>query len=46
MANAIEIQGLVKTFGQDTVLRGVDRDFELLIELLEDACAGLLDTLV
>ena len=25
---------------------GVDRDFELVIELLEDACAGLLDTLV
>ena len=25
---------------------GVDRDFELVIELLEDACAGLLDNLV
>ena len=26
--NAIELHGLVKRFGQDTVLKGVDRDFE------------------
>ena len=28
MANAIEIKDLVKTFGQDTVLKGINRDFE------------------
>ncbi len=26
--NAIELHGLVKRFGQDTVLKGIDRDFE------------------
>ena len=26
--NAIELRGLVKRFGQDTVLKGIDRDFE------------------
>lgn len=26
--NAIELHGLIKRFGQDTVLKGIDRDFE------------------
>ena len=28
MTNAIEIHNLVKMFGQDTVLKGITRDFE------------------
>lgn len=28
MANAIEVHDLVKVFGQDTVLKGINRNFE------------------
>ena len=28
MTNAIEIHDLVKVFGQDTVLKGINRNFE------------------